>query len=49
MLEMETVGALCTLIPGQSAELEETWELFNDIPEVKTEADAHKLAERLLP
>ena len=39
MLEMETVGALCTLLPGQSAELEETWELFTDVPVVKSEAD----------
>ena len=28
MLEMETVGELVTLQPGQSAELVESWELF---------------------
>jgi hypothetical protein len=39
MLEMETVGTLVTLIPGQSAELEETWEHFTDVPAVKTEAE----------
>ena len=39
MLEMETVGVLVTLNPGQSAELEETWELFTDVPAVKTEAE----------
>jgi hypothetical protein len=48
MLEMETVGALCTLIPGQSAELEETWELFTDVPEVKTEADVDRVIVPLL-
>ena len=42
MLEMETVGTLVTLIPGQSAELEETWDLFTDVPTVKTEADVEK-------
>jgi hypothetical protein len=36
---METVGTLVTLNPGQSAELEETWELFTDVPAVKTEAE----------
>jgi hypothetical protein len=43
MLEMETVGMLTTLIPGQSAELEETWELFTDVPAVKTEADVDRV------
>jgi hypothetical protein len=37
MLEMETVGALRTLLPGQSTELFETWELFGHVPAVKTE------------
>ena len=46
MLEMETVGALCTLNPGQHAELTETWELFTDVPEIKTEADVENI---LLP
>ncbi|HEX3152484.1 MAG TPA: hypothetical protein VHR66_30705 [Gemmataceae bacterium] len=43
MLEMETVGVLCTLNPGQSAELEETWELFTDVPAVKTEAEVERV------
>jgi hypothetical protein len=43
MLEMETVGVLCTLLPGQRAELEETWELFTDVPAVKTEGDVEKV------
>ncbi len=45
---METVGQLVTLIPGQSAELEETWELFSDVPPVKTEADVEKVIVPLL-
>ena len=48
MLEMETVAPLCTLFPGQSAELEETWELFTDVPDVKTEADVDRLIVPLL-
>jgi hypothetical protein len=48
MLEMETVGALVTLNPGQSAELEETWELFTDVPAVKTEADVERVIGPLL-
>ena len=48
MLEMETVGPLVTLIPGQSAELEETWELFTDVPDVKTEADVDRVILPLL-
>jgi hypothetical protein len=48
MLEMETVGVLCTLLPGQSAELEETWELFTDVPAVRTEADVESNIGRLL-
>jgi hypothetical protein len=38
MLEMETVGELVTLQPGQSAELIESWELFGNVPSVRTEA-----------
>jgi hypothetical protein len=48
MLEMETVGVLCTLLPGQSAELEETWELFTDVPAVRTEADVDRVVRPLL-
>ncbi len=46
MLEMETVGALCTLQPGQHAELTECWELFTGVPEMKSEADVDRV---LLP
>ena len=42
MLEMETVGELVTLHPGQSAELIESWELFGGVPEVRTEADVER-------
>lgn len=48
MLEMETVGILCTLIPGQSAELDETWELYTNIPPINTEADADRILKPLL-
>src|SRR4051812_46750768 len=39
MLEMETVGELATLAPGDSATLTEAWELFTGIPNVQSEAD----------
>jgi hypothetical protein len=42
MLEMETVGALTRLNPGQSAGLCESWELFVDVPPVKTENDVDR-------
>jgi len=42
MLEMETVGILGRLMPGQSAELSETWELFGNVAEVKTESDVDR-------
>jgi hypothetical protein len=48
MLEMETVGILWTLLPGQCAELEETWELFTDVPAVRTEADVEQHIAKLL-
>ncbi len=43
MLEMETVGELVDLAPGASAELNESWELFGNVPEVKTEADVDRV------
>jgi len=43
MLEMETVGELATLQPGQSAELIESWELFGNVPPVKTEEDVDRV------
>ncbi len=42
MLEMETVGILARLKPGASAELSESWQLFGNVPDVKTEADVDK-------
>ena len=42
MLEMETCGVLVKLEAGKSAELVESWELFKDVPEVKTEEDVEK-------
>ena len=43
MLEMETVGELVTLQPGRSAELIESWELFGNVPPVKSEADVERI------
>lgn len=43
MLEMETVGELVTLQPGSSAELVESWELFANVPPVRTEADVDRV------
>ena len=48
MLEMETVGELVTLPPGQSAELVESWELFGNVPDVRTEADADRAVRPLV-
>ncbi len=48
MLEMETVGVLRTLQTGESAELSETWELFGNVGEVKSEADMDRLVLPLL-
>jgi hypothetical protein len=46
MLEMETVGELHLLKPGQSAELVESWELHGGVAEVRTESDVDRV---LLP
>jgi hypothetical protein len=43
MLEMETCGELVTLAPGASATLVESWELFGNVPDVKTEADVDRV------
>jgi hypothetical protein len=48
MLEMETVGELVMLPPGESAELTETWELFSDVPDIVTEADADRVIRPLV-
>lgn len=48
MLEMETVGELVTLQPGKSAELVESWELYGNVAEVRTEADVDRVILPLL-
>jgi hypothetical protein len=48
MLEMETVGELVTLQPGQTAELVETWELHGNVPQVVTEQDVDRVVRPLL-
>jgi hypothetical protein len=48
MLEMETVGELVMLPPGQSAELVESWELHGGVAEVRTEADVDRVVLPLL-
>ncbi len=42
MLEMETVGELVTLAPGESAALIESWELHAPVPPVETEEDVDR-------
>ncbi len=42
MLEMETVGELVTLAPGESASLVESWELHAPVPPVRTEEDVDR-------
>ncbi|HEU5115043.1 MAG TPA: hypothetical protein VFT74_00050 [Isosphaeraceae bacterium] len=39
MVEMESLGPLVNLKPGESTELVERWSLFGGVGEVKTEAD----------
>ncbi len=43
MLEMETVGELVSLQPGASASLVESWELFGNVPDVRTECDVDRV------
>lgn len=47
MLEVETLGPLATLKPGQSAKHVETWKLLRGIRPICTEAEAAALAKRL--
>jgi hypothetical protein len=42
MLEMETVGVLGRLNPGQSSEHSETWELYGSVPEMRSEEDVDR-------
>ncbi len=39
MVEMESLGPLVNLKPGESTELVETWSLFSGLGDLKTEAD----------
>lgn len=48
MLEMETVGELVTLLPGKSAVLTESWELFGNVPPIRSEADVDRVILPLL-
>ena len=48
MLEMETVGELVLLQPGQTASLTECWELFGNVPPIKNEEDVDRLILPLL-
>jgi len=43
MLEMETVGELVTLQPGQSTELHESWELHANVPNIANEDDVDRV------
>lgn len=43
MLEMETVGELVTLAPGESADLRESWELYGNVPAVASEDDVDRV------
>ncbi len=42
MLEIETLGPLVTLNPGEKTSIAEEWELFRNIPYCKTEDDIDK-------
>ena len=48
MLEMETVGELVTVKPGESASLVESWELHGNVPPVATEDDVDRVILPLL-
>ncbi len=48
MLEMETVGELVTLQPGESAELKESWELHGGVPSARSEDEVDRIILPLL-
>lgn len=48
MLEMETVGELVNLKPGESASLLESWELFGNVPDVRSDVDVDRIVLPLL-
>jgi hypothetical protein len=41
-LEIESLAPMTTLAPGKSAKHTEVWELFRDVPRIRTEADADR-------
>ena len=43
MLELEALGPMETIPPKGQIELQEHWTLYNNIPQIKTEADVEKL------
>jgi hypothetical protein len=43
MLELETLGPLASLAPGAAVEHVEEWQLFDGVPEVRTEAGAEAM------
>jgi hypothetical protein len=48
MLEVESLGPLVTLQPGQTAQHEERWSLHRKLPPIKTEADVDLHIRKLL-
>jgi hypothetical protein len=48
MLEMETVGELVTLQPGESADLKESWELHGGVPSARSEDEVDRIILPLL-
>jgi len=48
MLEVESLGPLVTLQPGQTAQHEERWSLHRKLPSIKTEADVDLHIRKLL-
>jgi hypothetical protein len=49
MLEVETLGPLVTLKPGQSVKHVEVWKLFKGVRPIRTEAEADAMARKLRP
>ena len=47
-MEVETLGPLTLLVPGQSVGHVETWQLFRGVQAIKTEADADRMVQRLI-
>ena len=45
-LEMESIGPLVSLAPGQSARHSETWQIFKRVPPIRSEADADRRVAR---